>query len=343
MPRFSIIVPMYNVERYVGECLASLVRQSFADFEAVCVDDGSTDATLERAREAVRGDSRFVFVERENGGLSAARNSGLAAATGEFVCFLDSDDRYVPDALERIDRAIAEGDLDLLDFSARTFYEGEEAREAHEETYEYRDPVPGVFAGQDLFVLYWEKLQFVASACLHAIRRDLLEGDGPVFCEGLLHEDELFSPVLYARASRASFLDAQLYERRVRLGSIMATPASMKRVTSLAAISQLLHAWLIENADELTPDFIDAFARDVAYIRDAACRASSEVDPDELSAYLAGLDAVERAEFDLACRFGSEPAEGRFREVAESRDYRLGRVALAAPRALKHVIGRVKR
>ena len=170
MPRFSVIVPMYNVEAYIGECIDSLQRQSFADFEAVCVDDGSTDNTLSVAKAAAAGDGRFVFVERPNGGLSAARNTGLAAATGEYVSFLDSDDRYATCALERMNALLSANDLDLLDFSASTFYDSAEAHRAHEESYDYREDVPGMMSSaQELFVEYWMKLQFVSSACFRRV------------------------------------------------------------------------------------------------------------------------------------------------------------------------------
>lgn len=340
MPLFSIIVPLYNVEQYVGECLESLRRQTFTDFEAVCVNDGSTDRTLAVAKEAVQGDERFVFVERENGGLSAARNTGLSVATGEYVCFLDSDDRYAPNTLERLEAALAQGDLDLLDFSAMTFYETEDMHEVHEESYDYRDAIEGVFDGQDLFALYWDRIQFVASACFHAIRREMLEEANLTFCEGLLHEDELFTPVLYAHAKRAAYLDEQLYERRVRPGSIMATPTSMRRVRSLCAIAQMLHAWLIDNAPNLKPQFIDAFTMDIAFMRDAAHQAVRQIDQTVLNEYLSGLNGVERAEFNLVARFDDLPDRIRLRDLQESRDYRLGHAALAAPRALKRVLGR---
>ena len=338
--RFSIVVPIYDVERYVGECVESLRRQTFGDFEVVCVNDGSTDSSPEVAKAAAAGDERFVFVERENGGLSAARNTGLKRATGDYVCFLDSDDRYAPDALEQLDRALGADELDLLDFSASTFYETPDMRQVHQESYDYRDPVSGVLDGQDLFTLYWSRIQFVSSACFHAIRRSMLEENGWRFCEGLLHEDELFTPVLYALAKRATYLDAQLYERRVRPGSIMATPTNMRRVKSLVAIANLLHAWLIEHADELKPAFIDAFTMDIAYMRDAAYQATNQVDPTALAAYLDGLSGRDRAEFDLVARFSNLPANARFHEIAESRDYRVGHAALKVPRALKRLVGK---
>lgn len=85
---------MYNVRPYIEDCLLSLKRQTFGDFEALCVDDGSTDGTLEAARKAGGDDARFSFLSQANAGQSAARNAGIARATGKYVVFLDSDDYY---------------------------------------------------------------------------------------------------------------------------------------------------------------------------------------------------------------------------------------------------------
>ena len=338
MPRFSVIVPMYNVEAYIGECIDSLQRQSFADFEAVCVDDGSTDDTLSVAKAAAAGDGRFVFVERPNGGLSAARNTGLAAATGEYVSFLDSDDRYATCALERMNALLSANDLDLLDFSASTFYDSAEARRAHEESYDYREDVPGMMqSGQELFVEYWIDLQFVSSACFHVVRRSVLDKAGLSFCEGLLHEDELFTPLLYAAAGRSAFLNEQLYERRMREGSIMTKPPTMRNVSSLVAIAQMLHAWLLENADCVSDAFAESFTVDIAFVRDAAARAAERISQSEVDEYRAGLSASERVDFDLIALHGATPSRMRERMLADSSDYRIGHALLAVPRALRHM------
>ena len=128
MPAVSVIIPMYNVRPYIEDCLLSLKRQTFGDFEALCVDDGSTDGTLEAARKAGGDDARFSFLSQANAGQSAARNAGIARATGKYVVFLDSDDYYEDRALQMLfERAERDG-LDDLFFSARTLYEGEDVR-----------------------------------------------------------------------------------------------------------------------------------------------------------------------------------------------------------------------
>ena len=116
MARISVIVPLYNVERYIGACLDSLLAQTFSDFEVVCVNDGSPDRTRERAERYAAWDGRISIIDKENGGPSSARNVGIRKATGEIVCFLDADDTFVPEALERIADAFDSGACDVVVF-----------------------------------------------------------------------------------------------------------------------------------------------------------------------------------------------------------------------------------
>jgi glycosyltransferase involved in cell wall biosynthesis len=99
MPCFSVIIPAYNRARFLPECLDSVLAQTFTDWECIVVDDGSTDGTRELVAEYVRRDARFRYHWQENAGASAARNAGIALATGEWIVFLDSDDRLLPWAL----------------------------------------------------------------------------------------------------------------------------------------------------------------------------------------------------------------------------------------------------
>lgn len=92
IPKVSIIVPVYNTEKYLRRCLDSIAAQTFADWECICVDDGSPDAAGAILDDYAAKDSRFVVIHQENGGVSRARNAGLDAACGEYVGFVDSDD-----------------------------------------------------------------------------------------------------------------------------------------------------------------------------------------------------------------------------------------------------------
>lgn len=105
-PEVSVIIPVHNLERYIDACLASVEAQTFGDFEAVVVDDGSTDGSLRLVRSRAERDARIVVVATPNRGVARARETGLAKARGRYVCFLDGDDRWEPDMLRELVAAI---------------------------------------------------------------------------------------------------------------------------------------------------------------------------------------------------------------------------------------------
>ena len=121
-PKISIIIPMYNVEKYLRRCLDSVLNQTFADWQAICVDDGSPDNSGKIAAEYAAQDKRFVVVHKENGGLSDARNAGMPYATGEYIMYLDSDDFIHPQTME-IAYAVAQRDnADVVSYTYDRFY-----------------------------------------------------------------------------------------------------------------------------------------------------------------------------------------------------------------------------
>ena len=121
-PRISIIVPAYNIENYIEQCLDSIVHQPFRDIEIICVEDCSTDNTLSVLEFFADKDTRIkVITHDKNKGLSAARNTGIDASAGTYILYLDSDDYLLPDALQRMWEAVQENNLDLLTFCRENF------------------------------------------------------------------------------------------------------------------------------------------------------------------------------------------------------------------------------
>lgn len=115
--KISIIIPVYNVEQYIAKCIQSLLDQTYHSFEALIIDDGSSDESIKIAKALVGNDSRFIFLEKENGGLSSARNFGLDHATGDYILFLDSDDYLEKDCLEKVLLAfVSQPDIDIVIF-----------------------------------------------------------------------------------------------------------------------------------------------------------------------------------------------------------------------------------
>ncbi|MDE6375327.1 MAG: glycosyltransferase [Alistipes sp.] len=111
LPKVSVIIPVYNVREYLDACLDSVVRQTFGDFEAIVIDDGSIDGSWETIRRHADADPRFVAIRTENRGVVRARERALSEVRGEWIAFLDGDDTWEPDMLERLVEAAADCDI----------------------------------------------------------------------------------------------------------------------------------------------------------------------------------------------------------------------------------------
>ena len=115
MVKVSIIVPVYNVEKYISRCLNSLINQTLDDIEIICVNDCSTDNSFETVKEYAVKDSRFVLIEHEiNQGLGSARNSGIGIASGKYIIFIDSDDYIDTDYCEKLYNTAKKYDADIV-------------------------------------------------------------------------------------------------------------------------------------------------------------------------------------------------------------------------------------
>lgn len=113
MPKISVIVPVYNVEKYLARCLDSIINQTLADIEIICINDGSTDNSLEILNDYAKKDSRIKIIDQTNAGLSCARNAGMQIAQGEYIGFVDSDDWIDLDFYEKLYTAAKKYDADI--------------------------------------------------------------------------------------------------------------------------------------------------------------------------------------------------------------------------------------
>lgn len=117
MKKVSIIIPVYNVEKYLPECLDSLLKQTYSEWEAVLVDDGSTDKSGEICEMYALKDSRFYVIHKKNGGAANAKNTAIDYATGDYICFVDSDDYVESKWLERVMEIVADYNADIVEFN----------------------------------------------------------------------------------------------------------------------------------------------------------------------------------------------------------------------------------
>lgn len=235
MVEISVIIPVYNVEDYLKECLDSLCNQTFEDIEVICVDDGSTDNSLNILKEYENTDSRVKIITQKNSGASAARNNALNHVHGKYVYFIDSDDYLEPDALEIMHNLAEDRNLDLLIFKLVNFDD-----ETGERDYDYSNMPFLLNIGREVFSYEDFKddlLNVEVSPCTKFFKRDLI-GDNR-FVEGLIFEDNVFYIDYILDAERISFLDECLYNRRVRKHSVI-TRAS-KNYTDLIAIYDIIY------------------------------------------------------------------------------------------------------
>ncbi|WP_058986177.1 glycosyltransferase family 2 protein [Hugonella massiliensis] len=236
MAKLSVIVPVYNVEDCLDECLASLRSQTFGDIEIVCVNDGSTDRSREVLARCQDQDERITVVNQANKGLSGARNTGISMSTGEYVCFLDSDDKFEPNACERIVEELDKFGTEVVVFGAGTFPEAT------------TDPwMKQVLSPRDArYNTFQPDLLFKESSTPYvwrvALKRSALDRTGLAFDESLkFGEDQLFLFSLYPQARGVQLVPDKLYLYRLsRSGSLMddATADDARKVEKNLAITR---------------------------------------------------------------------------------------------------------
>lgn len=223
IPLVSVIVSIYNVENYVAECLQSLVRQTFKDIEIICVDDGSTDSSLSIVMEYAVNNPNFVVIQQANGGLSAARNTGLKYARGTYIHFLDSDDSMKLSSYELLLEKAVPNQLDLLFFDGEANYEDEQLKREYPwytTGYTSKSVGDSITDGGEYFLNAIVQNDFRVSACMYIFRREFLIAHDIRFIEGIVHEDNYFTYACALLSRRTSHLTAPLYIRRVQRGSI---------------------------------------------------------------------------------------------------------------------------
>ena len=242
--KFSIIVPIYNVEQYLDECMKSIKSQCYGDYEVLCVNDGSTDRSREILTDWEARMSQMRVIDRENGGLSAARNTGLKAATGDYVVFVDSDDWVEPNFLECLNSSLITHHssftpLDMICFACqRTDRETTdtllEEISTGWEYYNHHALEPRIVP----FVCVWQR----------CYRSKFLLDNNLWFREGILHEDNEFTPRACLAAQHVRVIPDILYHYRVRPNSIM-TSRSLHNHESLILIANELSAMLTDRQD----------------------------------------------------------------------------------------------
>ena len=276
--RISVIVPVYNVERFLPPCLESIAAQTFGDLEVILVNDGSTDGSAELAQEFARRDPRFRVVHQENGGLSKARNTGIAEATGEFIAFVDSDDVLPPRAYELL--------IGALDETGSDFATGNVHRLTNAGTSQARF-LARAFATTRLRTHVTRDRALLAdrTAWNKLFRRAFWQANGWQFPEGRYNEDiPVILPAHFAARS-VDVIEEPVYYYRIREGGELSI--TQRRVERKALLDRL-------EAVEFVSDYLAERGP-----RRAKRWYDASVVTDDLSYYLNALESADEDYHEL--------------------------------------------
>lgn len=217
MVKVSIGIPVYNVAKYLRQCLDSIVKQTFTDFEVIMTDDGSNDDSFNICQEYVAKDSRFKLIHQENKGAAEARNTCLKHMKGKYVTWVDSDDIINPDYLEKLMTTILETQSDIVQCM---FYGIENDQQVYYVFPQLANGVKRIELSRDeLLWNTWTDKYYITIMCASLVDRRLYQGF--YLSQGILYEDIGNKFKLYFRANKMTIISDALYGYRKRENSIM--------------------------------------------------------------------------------------------------------------------------
>ena len=232
--RLSVVIPVYNAERYLCRCLDSVLAQTLHDIEVICIDDGSTDGSAAILAEYAAKDARIRVLTQENRGQGVARNRGLEVAQGEYIYFVDADDGLArTDAVERVVGMMESLALDMALFDADTRFDDGCRHLDHlirTGSYIRRHDYCTPRTGAQMLADMYRHNEWTASPPLSMLRRDMLTAAGVSFPEGIIHEDNIFMLRAFLAAKWVAHRPWRLYVRCVHVGTTVTRPLSIENL-----------------------------------------------------------------------------------------------------------------
>ncbi len=219
MPQVSIIIPVYNVEQYLSQCLDSILNQTFNDFECICINDGSTDNSLSILCEYAAKDNRIKIIDQKNKGLAYTRNVGIKNSIGQYLLFVDSDDWLTKDCLYKSFNKIKETSSDVVQFNYKFYYSKENKyvskRVFESEKIKEEDTISAILQ-KSYEGPIWRRIY----------KRDILLKNNLFFYEGRVSEDGVFSAVLFLYTKKIVYIEDELYIYRKQTASAITSNLS---------------------------------------------------------------------------------------------------------------------
>ena len=309
--KVSVIIPIYNSEKYLLECLNSVSNQYLKDIEIICINDGSVDKTPQILDNYGNKDSRVKIIKQKNKGVGAARNSGLSVATGTYVQFLDSDDMLEPKTLEYAVQQMEEKNLDVFYFDARAIFESaqlEKEKSSYKTYYHRENHYQDVRTGSQLFTEWIKDGGFRPNGNLQMIRRDFLLQSGVKFIPGIVQEDNAFTAEVMLHARRVCHENKPLYIRRVRSDSIMTKPQAFINAYGYFRCSMAMEKYFFDSAiSEDTRSALQIFCESLLKNMERIYRNISEIEKEKIQT----LPEEEKAAMLYLCWYNEQAVKNR--------------------------------
>lgn len=230
MKLISVIVPIYNVEKFLDRCVESIVKQTYSNLEIILVDDGSPDLCPILCEQWAEKDKRIKVIHKCNGGLSDARNCGLINATGEYILFVDSDDYLALDACETLLQGMISEEVSFVVGASAEVREGKQSIARHSAIIDRKE-----YEAREFIITAIKNNEWYAPAWLNLYRKSYLIDNQLLFKKGRFFEDMEILPRMYLQADKIVYVDHVFYYYMIRENSIMTSKKNQKKQSDAIA------------------------------------------------------------------------------------------------------------
>jgi len=340
-PKVTVIITAHNVDKYIKECVDSVVNQAFNDIEVICINDCSTDGTTEILNSYL-DDPRVAIINMKHSmGPSVARNAGMKIAKGEYVMFVDGDDYIVENSIELLYKKATENNLEVLLFDSVNFYDNKKVEEEFKNKFKPHSrtvALDNVVSGNTVIQQLMKAGEYRAVVWLKFVKHSYLESLNIEFIPGIIHEDEAFTPMLVAPADRVMCMKDRLYMHRFREKSIMTSKLSAKNFDGYFIAHHYLMARYISGGYK----DIGLFLRAKAMYNSAVLRYKKLSKEDKKNILITAPEVYRylfENTFIQAMDLHKELAESAYKEeldeIKNSRSYKIGQMIAFIPRKMR--------
>lgn len=286
--RVSVIVPVYNAEKFLVRCVDSILSQTYDNLEILLIDDGSTDGSPAMCDEYAAGEPRIRAIHQENRGLSGARNTGIENATSDLFLFIDSDDEILPTMVETLKSLMDQTDADIAQCLPLEIIEGEPVPEIDRDPNfrEIRDEEISVYQGKEKFLEMWTHYLRTVVQWNKLYRRKIF--DGLRYAEGKYHEDEFIIHYELMAANELAHVDRKLYLYYRHGKSITWNPTVEKKYHVCEALQDRIRFFHEHGMDDLARRTFVNFDYHVHKAR------ALKTNPEDAAEWLPGIKEIEQ-------------------------------------------------